>query len=137
MWFTSLRWKQRHFSLNILYNYELFSILTEEVWIMSCFYHVINWKRSLTFSLFFLDAKLASREKGKFCFKAIRCKEKEGKFTLFHTFLMVIFYFMPVIWLISFPLFFSCCTVLRKIHLCRYHLWKWTGNANKHSSVWF
>lgn len=28
------------------------------------------------------DAKLGSREKGKFCFKAIRCKEKEGKFIL-------------------------------------------------------
>uniref|UniRef100_A0A8C0KJ67 Trafficking protein particle complex subunit 8 n=1 Tax=Canis lupus dingo TaxID=286419 RepID=A0A8C0KJ67_CANLU len=27
------------------------------------------------------DAKLASREKGKFCFKAIRCKEKEEKYT--------------------------------------------------------
>uniref|UniRef100_A0A8C2PJP6 Trafficking protein particle complex 8 n=1 Tax=Capra hircus TaxID=9925 RepID=A0A8C2PJP6_CAPHI len=29
------------------------------------------------YSLLFLDAKLASREKGKFCFKATQCKEEE------------------------------------------------------------
>ncbi|XP_076991817.1 trafficking protein particle complex subunit 8 isoform X4 [Tamandua tetradactyla] len=29
------------------------------------------------------DAKLASREKGKFCFKAVRCKEKEVVFSCF------------------------------------------------------
>jgi hypothetical protein len=36
---------------------------------------------------------LASREKGKFCFKAIRCKEREGKPVLLHTFLSVHFIF--------------------------------------------
>lgn len=30
--------------------------------------------------LFFSDTKLASRERAKLCFKAVRCKNSEGRF---------------------------------------------------------
>lgn len=80
--------------------------------------------------LFLSDTKLASRERAKLCFKAVRCKTSEGRFFPERgNFLKKILfgYYMLKLWL---PMMLKQCFLflsLRKLHICRYCLWKWTG----------